>query len=130
MRDERFDHLATGLGALLSRRALGLATLSVLTPLGFDLADAKKEKKPVVCTANCSGKQCEDNGCSGSCGSCGQGQSCSAQWQCVAQVAYELVAKWGSEGTADGQFDTRKISRPTPAATSMSLTPAMPGSRS
>ena len=36
----------------------------------------------VPCTPNCSGKQCGDNGCGGSCGSCSGGLSCKSG-QCV-----------------------------------------------
>jgi hypothetical protein len=37
---------------------------------------------PPTCTPSCSGKQCGDDGCGGSCGSCASGSSCSAG-QCV-----------------------------------------------
>jgi hypothetical protein len=35
------------------------------------------------CTPNCSNKACGDDGCGGSCGSCGTHQTCSAANQCV-----------------------------------------------
>jgi hypothetical protein len=38
---------------------------------------------PNTCTPNCAGKQCGDDGCGGSCGTCASGQSCASN-QCVA----------------------------------------------
>jgi hypothetical protein len=39
---------------------------------------------PEACTPSCSGKQCGDDGCGGSCGSCtAPGSSCNASGQCV-----------------------------------------------
>lgn len=35
------------------------------------------------CTPQCSGKQCGDDGCGGSCGNCASGTSCNASGQCV-----------------------------------------------
>ncbi|MGI9020519.1 MAG: hypothetical protein ACR2G3_07410 [Solirubrobacterales bacterium] len=40
------------------------------------------------CTPNCAGKECGDDGCGGSCGSCGSGQVCqSGQCQCAPSCA-------------------------------------------
>ena len=36
------------------------------------------------CTPSCSGKQCGDDGCGGSCGTCSTGNSCNGNNQCVA----------------------------------------------
>jgi hypothetical protein len=38
---------------------------------------------PIACQANCVGKNCGDDGCLGSCGSCVQGQSCNYSGQCI-----------------------------------------------
>jgi hypothetical protein len=40
-----------------------------------------------ACTPNCAGRQCGDDGCGGSCGTCPTGQSCNASGQCVAGTA-------------------------------------------
>jgi len=37
-----------------------------------------------ACTPNCAGKQCGDNGCGGSCGTCTEGAVCNQNGQCVA----------------------------------------------
>jgi len=37
-----------------------------------------------VCTPNCAGKVCGDNGCNGSCGTCASGKNCSSNWMCIA----------------------------------------------
>jgi hypothetical protein len=41
---------------------------SILTPIGQDSGPG--------CTPSCSGKQCGDDGCGGSCGTCSNGESC------------------------------------------------------
>jgi hypothetical protein len=41
-----------------------------------------RDSGPAVCTPNCTGRSCGDNGCAGSCGSCTSG-SCSAQGTCI-----------------------------------------------
>jgi hypothetical protein len=37
---------------------------------------------PLACTPNCTNRECGDNGCGGSCGSCSGGLSCNASGQC------------------------------------------------
>ncbi len=41
------------------------------------------------CTPKCSGKQCGDNGCGGSCGTCPTGQSCNSTGQCISACTNE-----------------------------------------
>ena len=41
------------------------------------------EESNPPCTPNCTGKQCGDNGCGGSCGACNESQYCNATGQCV-----------------------------------------------
>ena len=84
---DRFDRLARALSAGRSRRRVAhLLGALAMAPL-VDLGDAgakkkkgkgkKKKKKtnqspPAVrCTPNCAGKACGDDGCGGSCGTCG-----------------------------------------------------------
>jgi hypothetical protein len=38
---------------------------------------------PIVCTPSCSGKQCGDDGCGGSCGECDEGEYCNENYQCI-----------------------------------------------
>ncbi len=42
------------------------------------------------CSPNCSGKVCGDDGCGGSCGSCGGGLVCSDTFMCVAEASPEV----------------------------------------
>ena len=45
------------------------------------------------CEADCSGKQCGDDGCSGSCGQCGGGQICTGGGQCVVDCVPDCDGK-------------------------------------
>jgi hypothetical protein len=105
MREHDFDAL-TRQTAVSSRRGYvralaGLASGGILSSLlHFDDAEARKKgrkrkkkrnrnkkrnqgnKSPLSCTRSCAGKDCGDDGCGGSCGTCGATQLC-AQGQCV-----------------------------------------------
>lgn len=48
-----------------------------------DCAIGACQNNSCTCVAHCSGKQCGDNGCSGSCGTCEAKASCSPSGQCV-----------------------------------------------
>lgn len=52
-----------------------------------------------VCVPNCAGKDCGSNGCSGSCGTCEDGNTCSVAGQCVAVCVPNCAGKQcGSNG--------------------------------
>jgi hypothetical protein len=51
-----------------------------------------------TCTPQCSGKQCGDDTCGGSWGSCGAGSSCSAAGQCVASGGSVFPIKVSANG--------------------------------
>jgi hypothetical protein len=78
-----FDSLARRLSGGLTRRGL-VAILGALTGTGSlaicgrHMAEAKrrKKRKKKRCSPNCAGKTCGDNGCRGSCGTCGASQQC------------------------------------------------------
>ncbi len=54
---------------------------------------------PPPCDPVCTGKQCGDDGCGGSCGTCAAGESCNADGQCVAGCAPSCEGKvCGSDG--------------------------------
>lgn len=57
------------------------------------------------CTAQCGGKQCGDDGCGGSCGSCGQNQSC-VNFQCVNAPPMDAGGGGGSDGGGGGGSDS------------------------
>ncbi|MBP5405521.1 hypothetical protein J6Z19_00020 [bacterium] len=44
-----------------------------------------------ICIPNCEGKQCGDDGCGGTCGGCGDDESCNAEYQCVADACTTIV---------------------------------------
>lgn len=50
------------------------------------VADNTPPPKPEPCVAKCDGKQCGDDGCGGSCGTCAEGKVCSEALQCVAKA--------------------------------------------
>ena len=96
MDDDRFDTLTRSVTSGGSRRRvmglLSAVTLGALTPLlervDADAGKRKKRKKnkkiggsqpapPAVCTPDCSRKSCGNNGCGGSCGTCGSRFVCS-----------------------------------------------------
>jgi hypothetical protein len=89
----RFDDLTRTVTSLPSRRGMlgGLATALFATlPLvlsGEDVAAKKKKRKrkkkkrnqpppPPGCTPQCDGRTCGDDGCEGTCGSCGNNEIC------------------------------------------------------
>ena len=88
MDDSRFDTLTVALGVGRSRRGLarllgGFALGGSLNRLGLDEVEAKrkrkKKKKKAVspsCTPTCAGRNCDGDGCGGSCGACSGGQTC------------------------------------------------------
>jgi hypothetical protein len=108
MSEHIFDTFARRAVTGASRRGIvrALAGLTFGVPLSslLNTADAEAKKKGkkkrkkkskksndgvtsppppgVTCTRNCAGKVCGDDGCGGSCGTCGAGQLC-AQGQCV-----------------------------------------------
>ena len=56
-------------------------------------------EEPDACQPNCEGKECGDDGCGGSCGECGPGETCDDLQQCTGQdpaecalVAVDVVA--------------------------------------
>jgi hypothetical protein len=50
-------------------------------------------QKEGSCVPSCPGKQCGDDGCLGSCGTCAGGKTCSAAGQCVASCAPSCAGK-------------------------------------
>lgn len=106
MSEHIFDALARNTAAVASRRGYaralaGFALAGVWSSLlRLDVVEAKKGKKRrrrnkrkrnkanspsspnPSCTPTCAGKVCGDDGCGGSCGTCGSGELC-AQGQCV-----------------------------------------------
>ncbi len=46
------------------------------------------------CTPRCAGRECGPDGCGGSCGSCEQGETCSAAGRCVLPEAEELTVQY------------------------------------
>jgi len=106
MSEHIFDALTRYVASSASRRGYaraltGLALAGVWSSLPrLDEVKAKKGRKrkkkrnknkkkrtqattpPLTCTSSCAGKVCGDDGCDGSCGSCGPTQLC-AQGQCV-----------------------------------------------
>jgi len=57
------------------------------------------QKKTSECTPNCSGKQCGDNGCGGSCGSCSSTQTCNSSGMCIEKCTPNCSSKvCGSDG--------------------------------
>jgi hypothetical protein len=106
MSEHIFDALTRYVASSASRRGYtraltGLALAGVWSSLpGLDDVKAKKGRKrkkkrnknkkdgnqattpTLTCTSSCAGKVCGDDGCGGSCGSCGPGQLC-AQGRCV-----------------------------------------------
>jgi len=98
---DRFDTLSRSLWTRASRRAaLGLTLSGILAARGLAESEAKKKRKKkskrksppppppppptviIICTSNCAGKVCGDDGCGGSCGGCAGG-SCGANGQCL-----------------------------------------------
>lgn len=87
MESDRFDDLIARLASPISRRrGVGLAGVLGLGGLGAVTGAAARKKKkkgkkgkkprrttttPPTCRANCAGRTCGDNGCGGSCGTCG-----------------------------------------------------------
>jgi hypothetical protein len=107
MSEHIFDALARSTAAAASRRGYARALTGLAlgglwsSLLRLDDVEAKKGRKrrkkkrhknkkkknqattpPPTCTSSCAGKVCGDDGCGGSCGSCGPGELC-AQGQCV-----------------------------------------------
>ena len=106
MSEHIFDTLTRSTAAATSRRdyaraLVGLALAGVWgSSLSLDDVEAKKKgrkrkkkrnrnkqsnqgnKSPLSCTPSCADKVCGDDGCGGSCGTCGPTQLC-AQGQCV-----------------------------------------------
>jgi hypothetical protein len=90
-----------------------------------------------TCNPACSGKQCGDDGCGGSCGSCSSGTSCSASGTCVAPTPSCTPAcsgkQCGDDGcggscgscssgySCDGNGVCQSNSAPAPGATSESV---------
>lgn len=99
-----------------TRRAFAslVAGAGVGKAVGQD-ADAKKRKKKrkkkksvptPTCRANCGTRTCGEDGCGGSCGSCGTGKICD-NGQCVAPNGYEFEREWGSfGGSGQGRFNS------------------------
>jgi len=52
-----------------------------------------------ACVPQCSNKQCGDNGCGGTCGTCGSGQACNAG-KCVASSSCNGIATWNQANWA------------------------------
>jgi hypothetical protein len=59
------------------------------------------------CVPKCDGRQCGDNGCGGSCGSCATGKSCNTSGQCVSSC--DGVATWDQSQWASYGPGTRVI---------------------
>ncbi|MFT4040236.1 MAG: 6-bladed beta-propeller [Thermomicrobiales bacterium] len=115
MVEQDMNHGAWSVAPRWTRRAIAsLLTGTGLAALGA-ATDAKKKKKkkkkksrnkgapstpptPPTCATTCGDRVCGDNGCGGSCGSCGAGQFCDAG-QCLAPLSYEFERTWGSYGT-------------------------------
>ncbi len=69
------DAVAPGVQFSAGDHTLRLALDSGLTNVNYI-----EVRQP--CVPNCSGKECGDNGCQGSCGMCGAGQTCNGSGQC------------------------------------------------
>jgi hypothetical protein len=54
------------------------------------------------CTPQCGGKQCGDDACGGSCGSCGAGSSCAPDGQCVPDSGAGAGGSGGAGAGGDG----------------------------
>ena len=71
----------------------------------------KKKKKsqtpspPATCTPRCGRKVCGGDGCGGSCGSCGAGQSCASGTCCTPEPLEETCTRCG-QGSCPGRCDT------------------------
>ncbi len=57
---------------------------------------------PITCIANCAGKQCGDDGCGGSCGSCDDGYLCNENYQCEKGDAWYVRPGSGEYGLENG----------------------------
>ena len=97
MDTERFDSWVRALTGVRSRRGTLVGLLGGgLGLIGLTEAEAKKHKKhkkkkgggappPPACTPVCAGKACGDDGCGGSCGSCGGTACVSGACSCTGQ---------------------------------------------
>jgi hypothetical protein len=114
MDGERFDALVRVLGAGAHRRRV-LGGLLALVPLALTDMDVgvegkskkkkkkkkkKKNKSAASCPReqNCAGKQCGDDGCGGTCGSCSGNSTCTAQGQCRCQATCAGKLPCASDG--------------------------------
>jgi hypothetical protein len=109
---DRFDSLTRSLGSAAPRRSLvrvfggGLAVLLSWPRGGFEVAakhkGGKKHKKKkqtqtpsppsATCTPHCRRKQCGNDGCGGSCGSCAAGQVCVSGTCCTPEPVTDTCA--------------------------------------
>lgn len=66
----------------------------------------------IPCIANCTGKVCGDDGCSGSCGSCSSGYTCNSTGQCAADAEDDIYVEldWDEDDIINkGEDDYFKI---------------------
>lgn len=49
--------------------------------------DVVEPPEPTVCQPNCANKECDDDGCGGSCGKCGANMECKDNWECKPKEA-------------------------------------------
>lgn len=98
MDDDWFNRLAQTFASATPRRAavrsaLGGALIALVTERGVNDVHAKRSKKSKKkrssrrprsprCIPVCAGKECGDNGCSGSCGACANGTCTNGQCVC------------------------------------------------
>ncbi len=76
----------------------GLGTASAGTSSGGMTASAGAAGSSATCTPSCTNKQCGDDGCNGTCGTCNATQACSAAGMCAAPAggaAFTVDAKSG-----------------------------------
>ena len=61
-----------------------------------------KIKEAIVCTPNCDGKECGDDGCGGVCGTCQEGETCNDNGSCVSECVPNCDGKeCGDDGCGD-----------------------------
>jgi DNA-binding beta-propeller fold protein YncE len=136
MDSKQFDRWTRHLESRMTRRGVSALTAGLAAAGLFSLeSEAKKKKKkkkskaknvvpvsppppppasppvsppPSSCTRQCAGKECGPDNCGGVCGTCGNGEVCTAQGQCLELEVYELDLTWGEaeDGTVNDFIDS------------------------
>ncbi|MFH0840401.1 MAG: LamG domain-containing protein [bacterium] len=76
-----------------------LASLEPVSGCGPGDCKALPDERVVGCTPDCDGKECGDDGCGGSCGTCSEGRECSADL-CIIDSYTKLLLHF--DGTDNG----------------------------